>query len=164
MTSKNLLLIIAIGLIILGLFKPNIESLIINPKPDTPNVVVIDAPVSESLRSKCETVINILKKNNDRATDGKRLSGLYKDIATLIELDGENEVIKSTEEIRQANSLAGSMLKLDIKGKYPELAAATKDVVVTAIGDDHVMLNKDLRSKAVEGFMALSWACQEGAK
>jgi hypothetical protein len=85
-------------------------------------------------------------------------------MATLISLDGEDLVIRNTEEIRQANSLSGLMLKLDMKGKYPDLANAAKDLIVTAVGDDNVDLDKELRNNAVLGFKALAWACNEGAK
>jgi hypothetical protein len=85
-------------------------------------------------------------------------------ISTLISLDGENEAIKNTEEIRQSNKLIGPMLKLDIKGKYPELAKASQDLIVSVIGDDVLLLDKDLRIKASEAFKALAWAYNEGAK
>ena len=73
-------------------------------------------------------------------------------------------VVKNTEEVRQANKLAGVMLKLDIKGKYPELAKATNAVIVASLGDDSLMLDDKLRQQAVDGFKALAWACLEGAK
>jgi hypothetical protein len=85
-------------------------------------------------------------------------------MAKLVELDDEEMVIKSTEEIRQANSLAGVMLRLDIKGKYPNLAKETKEVIVNLIGDDQILLSKELRTKAVEGFNTLAWAFNEGSK
>ena len=56
------------------------------------------------------------------------------------------------------------MLKLDIKGKYEDLPETAQALVLEAIGDDNVLLNKELRAKAVEGFKALAWACYEGSK
>jgi hypothetical protein len=44
------------------------------------------------------------------------------------------------------------------------LAKETKDVIVAAIGDDQVLLSTELRAKAVDGFKALAWACNEGVK
>ena len=79
-------------------------------------------------------------------------------------MDGEQEVVKTTDEVRLANSLSGVMLRMDIKGKYQDLASACNSVIVAAIGNDSVLLDKDLRNKAVEGFKALSWACNEGSK
>ena len=105
-----------------------------------------------------------LKKNSDRKYDGLRLASLYNDLATLISLDNEDMVVKNTEEVRQANKLAGVMLKLDIKGKYPELAKATNSVIVASLGDDSLMLDDKLRQQAVDGFKAFAWACLEGTK
>jgi hypothetical protein len=86
------------------------------------------------------------------------------DLATLIELDGEDEVIRTTEEVRQANSLTGLMLRMNIKDKYKELSKSLNDVIVVGIGEDIIPLDADLRAKAAESFRALAWACSEGAK
>ena len=86
------------------------------------------------------------------------------DLATLVSLDGEDCIIKNTEEIRQANRLAGIMLKLDMKGKYENLAEAGTNLIKAAIGDDSVLLDDSLREKAVEGFNALAWACYMGSQ
>jgi hypothetical protein len=121
--------------------------------------------VTDDIKKLCNEVIKSLQSgDSDRVTDSKRLRDLYLDIATLVEIDGENEVIKNTEEIRQANSLAGVMLKMNIKGKYEDLAKSTNAVVVAGIGDDNIVLSPDLRNKAVETFKALAWACNEGSK
>jgi hypothetical protein len=123
------------------------------------------APVREGLKTKADEVVKILKDGDpDRKTDGKRLASLYVDLATLVALDGDDEVIKNTEEIRQSNRLAGTMLKLDMKNKYPKLAEACRAVIVEAIGDDSVALNKESRIQAAEGFKALAWACLQGSK
>jgi hypothetical protein len=108
-------------------------------------------------------VVALLKEAGAK-NDARRLRDLYIDLAKLVELDGEDEVVKSTEEIRQANSLTGVMLRLDIKGKYPNLAKEAKEVLVSSIGDDQILLSKELRAKAVEGLNALAWACNQGSK
>ena len=165
MNIKNLLLSLGAILIVLGLFKPDFGSLLNRPQPVVVNVEEIPAPTREGLRVKADEVIKILKEGDvDHKTDGQRLSSLYLDLATLVSLDGDDEVIKNTEEIRQANRLAGTMLKLDIKNKYPKLAEACKAVIVEAIGDDSVSLNSEARVQAAEGFKALAWACNEGSK
>lgn len=166
MSSKNIVLLVAVVLLAVGIFKPNLESIIPGSKP---NVVVIDnldlkAPESEALKLKGKDIIKALSVDPDRKTDGRRLAALYKDMAILISLDEENQVIKNTEEIRQANKLAGLMLRLDIKGKYEDLPEAAQALVLEAIGDDHVLLSKELREKAVDGFNALAWFCYEGSK
>jgi hypothetical protein len=165
MNTKTLLLALAFILIGIGLFKPNLGSLVDRPQPVVVDVAELSAPVREGLKTKADEVVRVLKNgDSDRKTDGKRLSSLYVDLATLVTLDGDDEVIKNTEEIRQANKLAGTMLKLDIKNKYPKLAEAAKAVIIEAIGDDSVALNKESRVQAAEGFKALAWACSQGAK
>jgi hypothetical protein len=162
---NNKLLILAGLLLTIGLFKPVFINNIFNNR----SVVSVDekefvAPTSDELKAKCDDVIKALSVNNDRSIDGKKLAKLYNDIATLVSLDEKDQVITNTEEIRQANRLAGAMLKLNIKGKYPELSAAAQALVIQAIGDDQVLLSNDLRAKAVEGFKVLAWACNEGSK
>jgi hypothetical protein len=164
--NKKVLLVIAGILLLIGIIKPDIGSLVNRPsKP----VVIVDntdypAPVSESLRSKSNDVIKALSVDPDRKTDGKRLASLYNDIAALIELDGKDMVVKNTEEVRQANRLSGLLLKLNIKDKYENLAEANQALIVEAIGDDVVLLDAELRAKSVEAFKALAWACNEGSK
>lgn len=165
MNTKNLVLVLAGLLIIIGLLKPDLSKFII-PSNSNNNVsiVVVEKPENAEILDECEAVINALKENSDRKTDGKRLASLYIDMATLVGLDGDDMVLKNTEEIRQANKLSGAMLRLDIKGKYPKLAKAAESVVVSSIGDDSVLLDSKLRQKAVDGFNALAWACLEGSK
>ena len=123
------------------------------------------APSDPVLKEKADLVIKALfSGHGNRKVDAARLSGLYNDLAYLIELDGENEVVKNTDEIRQANAIAGVMARMDMKGKYPNLAKATTGVVVAGIGDENIVLSKELRQKAIDSFRALSWACYEGSK
>lgn len=160
MNNKTLLIIVAGILLFVGVFKPNLGTVVPN-SPVAPNVNVVE-PTDPELKEACLEVAQILQKG--KSSDALRLSSLYSDMADLIALDGENEVIKTTEEIRQANRLSGLLLRLDLKGKYEGLAEAAKKVVVTSLGDDDVSLDKDLRDKAVIGFKALAWACKEGSK
>jgi len=166
MNSKNLLLLIALLLIAIGIFKPNLNNFLDSNRPSVNVVDNLDlvAPSSDELLTKSKDIIKALSSNSDRKIDGKRLASLYNDVATLISLDGENEVIKNTEDIRQANRLAGLLLRLDIKGKYPDLPEAAKALIIQSVGDDNVLLNKELRENAVNGFKALAWACNEGSK
>lgn len=160
--NKTILLIVGGLLLFIGLVRPNLN-LPINQPVD--NIVVVSPPSDTDLKSKCKLVIDVLKSgSSDRSKDGKRLSELYMDIATLIELNGDNEVIKTTEEIRQANTLSGAMLRMNIKGKYPGLSDAAQTVIISQIGDDSSPLDDQLRSKATEAFRALAWACNEGSK
>ena len=165
MKSQKALLLVAVVLVCIGVFKPNIPAWKFTPNV-TPVVdtIVVDKPSDPIVLEKCQDVIMALKNNGDHKTDGKRLASLYLDLALLIELDGDNEVIKNTEEIRQANGLSGLMLSMDIKNKYPNLADAAKSVIVSSIGDDNVLLDPELRTKSAQAFRSLAWACNEGAK
>jgi hypothetical protein len=162
MNQKNILLGLAGLLVIIGLLKPEFSN-ILNPRPSVVDVLELPTPTDPTVKKEADDVVNLLKEAGAKG-DAKRLRDLYIDLAKLVELDGEDEVIKSTEEIRQANSLAGVMLRLDIKGKYPDLAKETKEVVVASIGDDQILLSKELRVKAVESLNALAWACNQGSK
>jgi hypothetical protein len=163
MNQKNILLGLAILLIFVGLLKPEFSNILGPNKPVSVDVLELPTPTDEALKKEAEDVVTVLKEAGAKA-DARRLRDLYMDLAKLVELDGENEVVKNTEEIRQANSLAGVMLRLDIKGKYPDLAKEAKEVVVASIGDDQILLSKELRAKAVEGLNALAWACNMGSK
>jgi len=163
MSTRNILLAVAALLVVYGLVKPNFNNVVPNPIP--PVVDVIDAPSDPKLKEAADKVVeSLILGSSDRIVDGKRLCGLYFDIATLIELDGEQTVIKNTEEVRQANALGGPMLRMNIKDKYPDLAKNCNAVIVAAIGDENIPLTKELRAKAVEGFRAFSWATNEGSK
>jgi hypothetical protein len=163
MKSKYILLVCGLLLVLFGLVKPDLSKLI--PSNNPTNSVIIEAPLDSNIRKEADELIVLLKSFGSSAKDDSlKLRDLYLDLSTLISLDGENQVVKNTEEIRQANSLAGVMLRLDIKDKYANLAKEAKDVVVAAIGDDQVLLSAELRAKAVDGFKALAWAFNEGSK
>lgn len=161
MNKKSILLLIGIGLVATGLLKPNLFQ---GGSPVNSDTLTISKPTNGELLDECEEVTKCFTNVSGSGYDAKRLASLYIDIASLIELDGENQVIKNTEEIRQANKLSGIMLKLDIKGKYPDLPKKAESLIVASMGDDNVPLDVNLRKKAVEGFKALAWACNEGAK
>lgn len=161
MKSKNTLLLTVAGiLIVIGVIKPDLNQLINNTPVCNNTIVNIDSPEDPILREKAEIIIATLK--NADSLDTQKLRNLALDMSVLIGLDGEDLVIKTTEEIRQAVSLSGVMLRMDIKGKYPSLASQSTDVIVAAIGDDDLPLTPDLRSKAVKGFEALAWAYNGG--
>jgi hypothetical protein len=162
--NNKILLIIGGLLLLLGLVRPNII-LPINNKPINNPIVIITPPASDDVKELCKPIIEIFKGGpQSRKDDAQRLSDLYMDLSTLIELDGEDEVVKTTEEIRQANSLTGVMLRLNLKGAYPGLSEASQGLVISQIGDDMVPLDAALRTKSVEAFRALAWACLEGSK
>jgi hypothetical protein len=166
LSDSKVLIFLAILLLGYGLLKPDISN--INwPRPSVINneVVKVEAPKDPKLLKACESVIKSLKSGpRSRSNDGARLSSLYYDLSTLIELDEEDEVIKDTLAIRESNKLAGALSRLGLGGKYPDLADACNSVVVVGIGDEDIVLDKETRKKAVDTFKALSWACYEGSK
>lgn len=164
--NNKVLLIVAGLLILLGVAKINLGGLnpFVNNRPEILDVMELTAPTDENVKKEAQDVIDLLKKSSGSKNDFKRLRDLTLDLGRLVELDGEDLVIKNTDEIRQANSIAGVMLRLDIKGKYPDLAKEAKEVIVAGIGDDNVPLTPDLRKKAVESFNGLAWAYNESSK
>lgn len=164
--NNKLVLSVAVVLIGIGLLKPDLSNLL--PKPgvvvNTPTVEVKE-PTDPAIKTVALQIVEILKNgSSDRVVDGLELSKLYSDIANLISLDEENLVVKTTSEIKEINSVAGSMMNLKLKGKYPDFALTAKELIVTVIGDEVSVLNQDSRAKAVSAFEALAWACYEGAK
>jgi hypothetical protein len=164
--ENKVLVILALLFLGYGLLKPDLSN--INwPRNSVVNneVVKVEAPKDTKLLKACESVIKSLKSGpRSRSSDAARLSSLYYDLSTLIELDDEDEVIKDTLAIRESNKLAGALLRLGLGGKYPDLAEACNGVVVAGIGDEDIVLDKETRKKAVDTFKALSWACLEGSK
>lgn len=164
--KNNPVLIIGIALLGLGLYGKYSPSIV----PDNPVAVVenyvTDAPSDQTLLDHSKKIISILEESDDstKKSDFLKLSSLYSDMSILIELDNEDKVIADTATIKEANSLSGKMLRLKIKDKYPGLAEAAKELVISAIGEDDVMLDDKLRSKSVDAFRALSWAFYEGSK
>jgi hypothetical protein len=161
--NNKIILAVAGLLILFGLNSFDFSNFLPHNNPINIDVLELAAPTDENILKEAKDVLEIVKKQVDKE-DAKRLRDLYLDIKQLIKLDGDDEVVKNTEEIRQANSLAGSMLKLDIKGKYPNLAKECKEVIVVAIGDDQVSLSKELRAKGMDAFGGLAWAFNEGSK
>lgn len=162
--NQKVILVIAGLLILLGLTKVDLGGLGQVNRPVSIDVLELSEPSDENVKKEARDVIDLLKKSGGDKNDFRKLRDLSLDLGRLIQLDGDDTVIKNTDEIRQANSIAGPMLKLDIKGKYPNLAKEAKEVIVAAIGDDNIVLSPELRVKGVDGFNALAWAYNEGSK
>ena len=167
--NNKWLLALAAALVYVGIAKPDLSSInlpLSNNSVCNLDTYVKDAPSDINLLNNARAVVDILKASSDstRKADCSKLSSLYADMSLLIELDGDDKVIKDTANIKEANSLAGKMLRLNVKDKYPGLAEAAKNLIVSQIGEDDIILDNDLRSKAVNSFRALSWAFYEGSK
>lgn len=162
--NKNIVLVFAGLLILLGLStKFNFVNLFPS-NTNTIDVMELMEPTDPNIKKEADDVVLLLKNSNGSKNDFKKLRDLSLDLGRLVQLDGEDLVIKNTEEIRQANSLSGVMLKLDIKGKYPNLAKEAKEVIVASIGDDNIPLTPELRTKAIDGFNGLAWAYNQASK
>jgi hypothetical protein len=165
--SNNKKIVLALGavLILVGLFKPNLGSLLPKPSPvsPTPSVEILE-PNDPTLKEDALKVAEIISSGTDKKVDGVALSELYTDIALLISLDEDNTVVKTTSEIREVNSVAGSLMNLKLKGKYPGLTEAAETLVSNVLGKDISSLNQENRKKAVDAFNALAWGCYEGSK
>ncbi len=151
--SNSLLLLLAVGLIATSLVVPRLNSISTNN-----SAFVFDKPTNTTLIELSQPIIESLDNSGN---DGLELAKLYRDLAKLIDI---SDIIKNTEEIREANRISGKMLDLNLKDKYPGLADAANNLVVSYIGDDNLVLSPELRQKSSEAFRALAWACSEGSK
>lgn len=166
MTTKKLLLLIGVLLVLVGFLKPDLSSILPNGSPATVDVMELSEPTDPNVKKEAEEIITLLQKLNAKsdATKFRKLRDLYLDLSRLVELDNEDETIKTTDEIREANSISGVMLRLDMKNKYADLKKELNDTMVAAIGDDSLNVSQELRSKAVDAFKGLAWAINEGIK
>jgi len=166
-SQNKILIALACLLLGYGILKPDLSSISL-PKPSVVvnnNQIDVKPPKDLKVLDACGAVIKSLKAGpSSRKVDGIKLASLYYDLSTLIDLDDENQVVKSTLEVRESNKLAGLLSRLGLGGKYPNLAEACNGVVVAGLGDDDIVLDKETRAKASETFRALSWACLEGSK
>lgn len=164
--NNKVVLIIGAILIVVGVLRPDLSNFLPNNNP--PVVVAsidVEEPTDPNLLAQADKITAILRDGGeDRKTDAMALAHLYKDIATLISLDQENIVVKTTSEVREVNSVAGTLMNLQLKGKYEGLATTAKALVVSVLGDDVATLNEENRENAVAAFEALAWGCYMGAK
>lgn len=166
MSTKKILLLIGAALVLVGFLKPDLSSILPNSRPATVDVMELTEPTDTVLKKEADEVVALLQKLNAKSDVAKfrKLRDLYLDLARLVELDGEDTVIKNTDDIRQANSISGVMLRLDMKDKYADLKKELNDVMVSGIGDDSLNVSSELRTKGVDSFLALAWAINEGVK
>jgi hypothetical protein len=165
--NNKIILIVAGLLILLGVSKYELSNLnpFVNNNRVSVDVLELSEPTDPAVKKEAAEVVDLIKSyDNVSKSEFRRLRDLMLDLARLVELDNEDQVIKNTDEIRQANSMAGVMLRLDMKNKYQNLSKESQDVIVASVGDDDVVLSKELRNKAIDGFKALAWAYNEVSK
>lgn len=171
--NKSFALVIGVVLIAVGVFKPDLSNLL--PSNGGNSVVVPSVefaePTDPNLMASALKVADALKVGENHKEDGLALANLYHDIARLIELDGDDQVVKTTTEVAEVNSVAGRLMNLQLRGQYPDLAKAAKSLVVSALNGgesesdvDVAVLNAESRSVSVAAFDALAWGCFEGSK
>jgi len=168
MMNNKVALAIGAVLIAVGVFRPDLSNLF--PEGNNTPVVVTPEksfaePTDPNLLAEADKITAILKTDEEnRRVDGMALASLYTDIAKLISLDTDNAVVKTTSEVREVNSVAGTLMNLQLKGRYEGLASTAKTLVVGVLGDDVATLNEENRENAVAAFEALAWGCYMGAK
>lgn len=164
--NNKVVLVIGAILIVVGVLRPDLSNFLPKNNPQTiVSSIDVEEPTDPNLLAQADEIASILKAGGeDRKTDAMALAHLYKDIATLISLDQENVVVKTTSEVREVNSVAGTLMNLQLKGKYEGLQSTAKSLVVSVLGDDVASLNEENRGNAVAAFEALAWGCYMGAK
>lgn len=163
--NNKVLLVVGLILIVLGLSRySSVNFPVVNPNPVTVvETLKVDPPQDKELKTLAENVRDCLKNgDSDRSKDGVRLASMYNDMSILISID--EDIIKNTSAITQANVMTARLLKINLKGKYPGLAEACDTLLMNHVSDKSVVLDENLRQKSVEAFQALAWGCLEGAK
>ena len=93
--------------------------------------------------------------------DAARIQAVYTAMANVLEKDTEG-IIKSTEDVRQANGLVGRLAYgTELKGKYPGLATAVDNEIIRAIGRQRVELSSDMKAKCVQAFRDIARGASE---
>lgn len=167
MNKDKVVLILAGALVLIGLFKPDFSNLIPSNRPVAVETETLQTPVSTDVKTVAEKVTKIFKESTakDKKVKGQRFKSLMIDLAKLIKLDGEREIVKSTKELRLANSIAGRMSDLDMKGEFTDLAKTCTEVLAASLGGtEDILLTPELREKGGDGFLAIAWAVEQGLK
>jgi hypothetical protein len=125
------------------------------PSPD----VVVKEP-SVEMKTQVRQVTKVASQMS--AIDRMWLNYIYINAAKVVEADGLDSVITTTEGLRAVHV---GILKFIWKGmagnppeKYEGLRSAIEQVFVSTMGDDRRTLTPDLRRKACEMFDAIAWA------
>lgn len=162
--QNSILLYFGIGLVVFALgskfdLMPNFGPV------NIPNVVVIDDSVKPSdpeVLAICENISDIISSSSssDKQADVANLSGVYMEIANLIDMD--EEVVTNTQQVRSSHIIAAKLLRINLAGKYDGLADESNKLFTQVLGNDDVALDNTKRQQAVKAFKYLSWALQEG--
>lgn len=113
-----------------------------------------DKPTDSAIAAAADQVKAALSTAD--AADKLVLARLWRETAKLIAAD--NSVVQTTADVRRANGLIGKVANLNIKGKYPGLAAALDGATKSVLGDDPTPVD---RAKAAALFNGFSWAARQ---
>jgi hypothetical protein len=128
------------------------------PSP-SPSLFVVKEP-SVEMKAQVREVAKVASQMS--AIDRLWLNYIYTNAAKVVEADGLDSVITTTEGLRAVHV---GILKFIWKGmagnppgKYEGLSSSIEQVFVRTIGDDRRTLTADLRRRACEMFDAIAWA------
>ena len=93
--------------------------------------------------------------------DAQQISDFFSELASVIENDVE--LIKTTKNFRDFNSLAGGLnfAGLELKDKYPSLGEHIDQSIIDSIGKENNPLSPEKRSDLVECLRAVAWAVHQ---
>lgn len=128
-----------------------------------PVAPVVDSTIDQpnpAIQERLKPVTVALSVNKQ---DAAELGQFYLAFSDMLKHD--TTAIQSTSQIRLANSTGAKvMFGGRLKGKYPGVTQTIDSFLAESISPDDVPLNDELRSKAVDAFKALGWACMEASK
>jgi hypothetical protein len=131
----------------------------------TPDQIPDLAPPDANLATLVQPIITILSSGNvqDLPKDSRNIQSFYWDMADTLERDKSSQIVKNTDQLRQLNVAAGTLMfqQTGMQNKYVGLAAAIDKALSTTIGLDIVDLNSAKRQDAINVLKAISWAAQE---
>ncbi len=166
---------VAIGVIVLALFLrgsdagkvsiPDWHNIVPHVGPVTPDVVIPEPSADAKSVVEKHDIARLLKAGKNPSVNGPQLGYFYNEFAKLTVAN--EEAVKSTAQIREANAKCGKILFEGniVAGKdYPGLREAIEASVVETIGKQNAPLTPETRAKAVKIFEAIGWACYQGGK
>lgn len=133
-----------------------------DPDPDpSPKLPDIDIP-SNNFKTMVEPILTKIV-GNDKKKDSYELTLFYWDLADVVERDEGKGIIKTTDDLRNLNIQAGTLMfqQTKMKGKYSGLAQTIDNALAQALGLEVVQLSTAKRKDAVAIVRAIAWACKE---
>lgn len=156
MNKTNIFVMIVVGVLIaynnpsLSRYLPQIT--FPNNTPDAPVV-----PTPEVDTNAVPKALAAIKKMLGGSADGKLIGDHF---ASLAEITKDDKMFKTTGAIRLNNTaVAKYLFEGAFKGKYPTLKENLDIVMLNGISEKNVILDKELREKAVSTLQSIAKAC-----